>query len=282
MADKSDKSEGQTLTDKRESEGKEEIPDSSIKASATELIGVEERSKIKEALQSPGPAEIVDNENSNPELSLFRQQYERISNEAKGRCSWKAVVERLLANDSEKLKFVQSMQGGGELVGVDQDGKALFKDKGVEPVMYGFVDWGRLIKIYDRNPEQMKQVRKWANYFEIREQVLKDGYELFNRSRHGNFFVTDISDEMIQVMNHTKEPFVACKDGKGVRYSWLESGDDPDQADYAKYSSNKDETYCYCCRANANRYLLQVHVCYERYPEHAHDESTGAIRLLRV
>jgi len=114
------------------------------------------------------------------------------------------------------------MRGGGQLVGISAEGKALFKDKGVEPVMYGYDKEGKLLQIYNRNPKQMEQVKRWADYSEIRAQVMKDGYELFADDGSYGF-----SEEMRQVTEHTGEPFVASENRKECRVSWLESGDKP-------------------------------------------------------
>lgn len=171
------------------------------------------------------PAETVEAENVASELTAYHQEYSGLSDEIKARADWTAITERLLANNSEKLKLAQAMQGGGQLIGIDVEGKALFKSRGVEPVMYGFDEDDKLLKIYDRDPKQMKQVKKWANYHEIREQVLDGGYEMFADDGDYGF-----SDEIKQVTDHTEEPFVASKDKEEWRASWLESGDKPDAA----------------------------------------------------
>jgi hypothetical protein len=195
----------------------------------------------------------------NSALAVYRQSYDRLSDDAKLRCGWETAAARLLANGSEKLKKAEAMQGGGELVGIDSKGKALFKDRGVEPVMYGFDNEDRLICIYDREPEQMGKIKKWADYSEIRGQVLKDGYELFADDGNYNF-----SDEMKQAEDHTKEPFVASKDRKEWRVSWLESGDKPAVARFVLFYPV------------VGRVLVG-----DDDPAHRVD-SYGAVRLLRV
>jgi len=195
-----------------------------------------------------------------PELAVYHQEYSRLPADVKSRATWEAIAQKLLADDSKKLKLAKNMQGGGELVGIDSGGKALFKDKGVEPVIFGFDGDGKLVHIYDRDQEQIiKQIKKWADYSEIRGQILKDGYELF--PYEGDY---DCSDEMKQVENHTKEPFVASKNREEWRVSWLESGD---------------------CTADARRAYFDPaggRVGVGAYdPEHRYDGS-GAVRLLRV
>ncbi len=218
-----DKSQEQALALLKEAKENGTL-DKSIEAELAELIGTEARPELEEVLETPVTAESAEAENLNPELTVYSQEYNRLSDNVKARDSWEAITERLLDNDSEKLKLVKAMQGEGQLVGVDWEGKALFKDKGVEPVMYGYDKKGNLLKIYDRNPEQMEKVEKWVNYFKIREQVLEDGYELFTDDGDYGF-----GDEMKQATD-TKEPFIASEDRSEFRASWLESGDKPDLA----------------------------------------------------
>jgi hypothetical protein len=191
----------------------------------------------------------------------FKSEYESLPPGIQTRegCTWEKVWERLLANNSKKLKLAAAMQGGGQLFGVDAEGRALFKDKGTEPVMFGYDGKGKLLKIYDRDPEQMETVRKWANYFEIRAQVRKDGYELF--ADDGNY---RLSDEMKQVQDHTKEPFIASRDRKEWRISWLESGDRPGGARLVGFGPGGGRVY-----------VLGY------FPERSVDDC-GAVRLLRV
>jgi len=255
----SDISQEQALALLEEAMGKNKL-DLFIKKGPTEFIGAEARPKVKEALEAPVAAETSESENLSPELAIYKQEYDRMFDDAKERCAWKTVAERLFANNGEKLKLAQSMQGGGELFGIDSEGRALFKDKGVEPVMYGFDKDGKLLQIYDRDQEQMKQVQKWADYFEIREQVLKDGYELFADDNCYGVY----SDEMRQATEHTRKPFVASRDRDDWRASWLESGD---RSVYAR-------------RVYYSPYDGDVHIDVDS-PE---DRGVhyGAVRLLRV
>ena len=195
----------------------------------------------------------------NPELAKHHQEYRRLSKTIKSLATWETIIQRLLANNSEKLKLVQAMMGRGQLVGIDAEGRALFKDRGVEPVMFGYDSEGKMMKIYDRDPVQMAKVAKWADYNEIRAQVQKDGYELF--ADNGGF---GHSDEMKQVVKHTKEPFVASKDRKEWRASWLESGDKPDDARRVNF------------RPDGGRVRVRG-----INPEYR-DGRYGAVRLLRV
>lgn len=226
----------------------------SIEAELAGLIGENARPKLEEVLEASVTSECAEAENLNPDLVVYHQEYNQLPDNVKARASWEAIAERLLDNDSEKLNLAKAMQGEGQLVGVDAEGKALFKDSGIEPVMYGF----ELLKIYDRDPEQIKKVEIWADYFKIREQVLEDGYELFadNGPCH--------ACEMKQVIDHTKGPFVASEDKTEWRVSWLESGDKPGVARYAFFNPGDGRV-----------------TIADREPAHG-DERYGVTRLLRV
>jgi hypothetical protein len=163
-----------------------------------------------------GAAEKV---TESPQLAAYREQYDSLPEAERSLCSWEELASRLAG---EKLQKAEGMQGGGQLFGIDAEGKALFKDKGVEPVMYGYDKEHKMVRIYDRDRSQMWAVRKWANYFEIQRQVHWEGYELF--AHDGSY---GLGDEMKQAQANTKEPFVASKDRKEDRASWLESGDEP-------------------------------------------------------
>jgi hypothetical protein len=157
-----------------------------------------------------------------PRLIVFSEEYISLPTNICSRCSWKEAVQRFIANDYEKLNKAIDMQGGGQLFGIDRKGKLLIKDRGVEPVMFGYDDEeceGLLLRIYNRDPKQMAEVRLWANYYEILERVLEEGYEMFedDGSRVPG-------DEMIQAERHTKEPFVASANRDEPRMSWLNSG----------------------------------------------------------
>ena len=213
--------------------------------------------------------------------SLYKEQYDSLPDAIKTRCSWKTLRERLLANGVEKLKKTEAMQGKGELFGVDKEGRALFRDKGVEPVMYGFDDKDKLMQIYDRDPEQMKQVKKWANYLEVHEQVHKDGYELFKF----DVLVHDVGfgDEMKQAEKHTKKPFVASKNKKEWRTSWLESGNrpvDPRTPPFGVLYAGFHPVWwgCFCRLFHLDSGWVGVHIG----PPQCRGSNCGVVRLLRV
>lgn len=209
--------------------------DPTIETALANLIATEARPELNGLLKNSTTAETPEAANLNQVMRAYQQEYESLPNDVKARANWEAIAERLMENDGEKLKLAQAMQGKGQLVGIDTEGKALFKDKGVEPVMYGFDGDGKLLQIYNREQNQMELVQRWANYFEIREQVLKDGYELF--SDDGN---SDFSDEMKQVIENTKKPFVASENRKEPRVTWLESGDKTDYASSVGFIPNSN------------------------------------------
>lgn len=155
-------------------------------------------------------------------LSRYHQSYDCLPDDIKARCSWEDISGRLLAGGVVKLKQAAAMQGGGELFGIDREGRALIKDKGVEPVMYGFNEDGKLMQIFDRDPEQMGKVQEWADYPQIRGKVRGDGYELFTDDGYGF-----PGDEVRQVTENTGQLFVASERGDESRASWLESGREP-------------------------------------------------------
>lgn len=140
--------------------------------------------------------------------------------------SLEQVHEALLAQNGLGLERAMAMQGGGELFGIDENGQFLFKDRGTEPVMFGFDANGKLLTIYNRDPEQMEQVQEWATYEQIYEAVYgpegqPTGYELFPDSpdcqKIGMIRV-------IESINCTDLPFVHGTEENEARASWLNSG----------------------------------------------------------
>lgn len=232
-------------------------------------------------------AEVVDH---NLELATYSKEYADLPDEVKRRASWEAIVERLLDNGGEKLKLAKGMQGEAQLFGVDVEGRALFKDRGEEPVMFGFDEEGELLKIYDRDPKQMKQVKKWANYFEIREQVLADEYELFTPSSQqlgargrAEFGARKVGLEMAQFTHNNKGLFVGGLSTE-LRPSWLEGGDSDELTYYVNRRSSwleggdspDDWTYyIYYCPDFYNVTIGETRPVRDY-------EMIGAVRLLRV
>jgi len=199
-----------------------------------------------------------------PPLAPYKIQYESLPDDVQDRCAWENIAARLLSENGKKLKLAQAMQGGGELFGVDREGRALFKDKGVEPVMYGFNVKGEPMQVYDRDPEQMKQIKKRASCSEIRDRVREGGYELFP----GDILSPDsFGDEMTQAQDQTKQPFVASKDEKELRISLLSDSDN------SSFSRNPFARFDPVTKS----------VCvYDNDSLDVRDTYTGAVRLLRV
>lgn len=138
--------------------------------------------------------------------------------------SLEQVYDSLLAKNGLGLQRATAMQGGGELFGIDENGKFLFKDRGTEPVIFGFDAKENLLTIHNRNPEQMEQVQEWATYEQIYEAVYGPendltGYELFPDSPDCEKI------GMIRAIEEiTDLPFVYGTEENEARASWLNSG----------------------------------------------------------
>lgn len=179
------------------------------------------------------PAHIADDAGNDIEifsdnLELFADEFRNLPDEIRTRAYWSDIKERLLANNSLKLHMVEDMQGEGQLFGVDEEGRALFKDRGTHPVMYGYGKANRLIRIYDRdkNTSQMARIQKWATGEDIRKLVKRDGYELFKddgKRRESSSPSFGLGDEMKMITAGTNKPFIACKSHNLM--SWVESDD---------------------------------------------------------
>ena len=151
---------------------------------------------------------------------------------------WRQVVARLgekntVNPEKTNLEMVTAMQGNGEMVGVDENGKILFKDRGNEPVMFGYDKTGKAMMVYDRDERQMAQLAesgaKIADYYGIYEAVYgterkPTGYELFPDAPYGQTTGVTAAVEAV-----TKSPFVKSANGKEWRSSWLDNGRKPDR-----------------------------------------------------
>lgn len=104
--------------------------------------------------------------------------------------TWEALKERLLANESHLLKKATTMQGQGELIGVFKNGELCIIDRSDEngnrePVMTAFDAQNNRITITTDTPNRVNILRsntenggRFANYWEIRDAVIKDGFTL--------------------------------------------------------------------------------------------------------
>ena len=241
------------------------------------LAKIEEISaRISEILQSQ-KAEVDSEPEISPEkIEDFRKRYEKLPEDIRKRETWEKISERLFANDSEKLKLVLAMQGGGELFGVDKKGRALFKDVGPEPVMYGYdkdsrAEDKKLIVIYDRDPDEMKKAKSWASYPEVREILKEKGYELFPYQPRA--YGPKFNDELKQVENQCAYPFVRSLGGRERRLSYVECGEINQEkgpggffqtSHLAQYEDDEEE------------------VVYRSTTNIWGDDKVGAVRLLRV
>jgi len=192
-------------------------------------------------------------------LARYEAEYESLPADAKGHLTWKAVSAKLLANEGAKLKKAKAMQGGGHLFHITESGDVLFKDRGVEPVMYG---WDKpegakdrqLVQIYGRTPDLMATIRQWAHAPEIETRVTSDGYELFEDN--GNY---KFSEEMKRAAAANEgNLFVASQNNREWRDTVLKN------ARHANFSPVRGRVYVY-----------------DAYPENRNDDR-GAVRLLRV
>jgi len=104
---------------------------------------------------------------------------------------WQTIQARLLANDSALLKQAATkLQGGGELIGIYANGElaiidAADKNGNREPVITAFDNQGTRLTIKADTPnrkEIMQQISsgngRFANYWEIRNAALEDGFTL--------------------------------------------------------------------------------------------------------
>lgn len=176
------------------------------------------------------------------------------------------VEDALLANNAEGLIAV-AMQGGGELFGLDKNGKFLFKDRGNEPVMFGFDQADRPIMAYNRNPAQMAQIRRYADYYQIYEAVYgpedaPTGYELFPDCP--DLQTTGMTEAIEEI---TGAPFVSSTDGDEFLFSALDNGRNPDRDAYARFLG-----------FNPHNQWTSI------YSDNPNGENMyrGAVRLLRV
>lgn len=151
-------------------------------------------------------------------LLAYKQQFENLpQGHNPSKFTWSQIAERLMSHP-DKLAKVQAMQGGGHLFYINQYGQMLFKDKGAEPVRYGFNNNGELFQVCSSNDESA--VSRWANYYDVSSKVEEDGYKMF--SDDGNY---GFSKEMTLAANVNDEGlFTSSSDRKGASISWLESG----------------------------------------------------------
>jgi hypothetical protein len=206
-------------------------------------------------------------------IDMYHKEYDRLPEAIRARATWADINKRLLANEGKKLELAKEMQGRGQFFGIDNEGRALFKDRGTHPVMYGYVNGNAgeyLIQIYDRdrNTSQMERVERWADGDEILKLVYEEGYELFKDDGKGsgpNLRAFGLSDEMKQAANaNTGRSFIACKSHNLM--SWVVSGNNPKSLTLHVAASYKAGG-------------VEIH---DRLSSTASDHKIGVVRLLRV
>lgn len=175
-------------------------------------------------------------------FDVYREQYNCLSDEVKQRMSFRSVVLKLIDNNHYNLKKVRDMQGRGHLFHINEKGEALFKDRGLEPVLYTDPHYvsgsGKMIRIYDYETDNLPRGIQSANYHEIRRQVFEDGYEMFKDDGEGNF-----SEEMKKASDANKKHkdstglFICSMDGFHIRRSYLDSGENPVKVIYAEWGA---------------------------------------------
>lgn len=185
---------------------------------------------------------------------------------------WEQVLaslrERNAVNpEKTNLEMVTDMQGGGELIGVDENGNILFKDRGTEPVMFGFDEGGASMMVYDRDEEQMARLMKIANYDETCEFVYgtdqPTAYELFPGNGGGQ-----VKGMMAAVEAVSQTCFVQSSSGEEHRSSWI----------YFQGRNLSSSSPPWAVYFLVNEKKTRVHTT-----DHSiRNPNRGAIRLLRI
>jgi hypothetical protein len=197
-------------------------------------------------LASPeiGAVSASEQSDKNAVPQVYLDQYNSLPNAVKEKLDWTELVTRLLENDGAKLKQAEAMPRGAELFGVDAEGKALFRNRGVEPVMFAFNQEGEMAMFPERDSDEFRAIKpladhktgkaRWAKYADVHPWAKEHGYE---------FFPYDIddtkcfSDEMKQVTDNIAQEFlVASADEKEWRSVWLASGDNPGHVQLAYFA----------------------------------------------
>ena len=153
---------------------------------------------------------VIETVEADPYLARYAAQYQRMSEEDKGRMTWQEIKERLEANESRYLNLAKAMEQGGVLFGVDRAGNPLIADAGDEPIMKGMNYWNTREAVYGKAGEET-------------------GYEMF-KVTIGDYEKTE---EICAYEKATGKPFVFCpetdKEGKKIpekkrwKSSWLDN-----------------------------------------------------------
>lgn len=151
-----------------------------------------ERARVPAELDSSVRESLLSNA-----MKRFKDNYGRIPSYQHRYCSWEIIEERLKADNYKKLQLAMAMQNGGELFGIDKEGKALFKDEGTEPVRYYLDGDGGKWRECFNGAKADAICPIWAGYNQIASIIAAQGYE---------FFATEEEARMAE--KYTGKPFV--------------------------------------------------------------------------
>lgn len=168
--------------------------------------------------QKVGNLIVAESLEVDPRLTTFRADYDS-DTELQSKISWAEIQTRLLANEGYYLALAQAMEQGGQLFGVDEQGRPLISDRGDEPVMKGMNyknTRDRVLYKHDKNDMIGKLIPGEDG------QPQSTGYEMFPYA--GDY---SKSLEISQYESHTGKQFVRSSVKKEWRSSWLESGENP-------------------------------------------------------
>lgn len=160
----------------------------------------------------------MERQSANPEvagIAKFKEQYDSLSETLRQQCSWSEVETRLLANGGYYLARAQTLNEGGILFGVDEEGNPLFADDGEEPILTDM--------IYADTRNRVLYEYENGNIKNKGGKSVETGYEMFPDS--GN---TDKSPEIKMFEIATGKPFIQSPqgfEGDKWRGSWIESGE---------------------------------------------------------
>ncbi len=164
-------------------------------------------------------AVITEKEPEDPRLRCYRADYDRWEDYFKSICSWDEIEKRLMSNDWRYLDLAEKMHEGGVLFGVDFNGNPLFADGGEEPIMTDM------------------------NYFDARNAVYfteKDGRKVpTGYSMFPYIGECSKSPEITLFESFTCNPFIKSAKGIEARFSWLESGNNPSLARFARFHGSR-------------------------------------------
>ncbi|MCX6735184.1 MAG: hypothetical protein NTZ25_04750 [Candidatus Peregrinibacteria bacterium] len=183
------------------------------KEQGAEKAVVAEVGQAAKAVVAPTESVEVD-----PRLKTFKADFDADPT-LKSKISWAYIQTRLLANEGHYLALAQAMEQGGQLFGVDAQGRPLISDRGDEPVMKGMNyknTRDRVLYKHDKNDMTGKLISGEDG------KRQSTGYEMFPYTEP-----YDKSEEIQQYESHTGKHFVQSPDKSEWRSSWLESEENP-------------------------------------------------------